>query len=758
MKVKKFLNSSGPALLLFILLIMLAVSCRRDFDDPSPEEIPPFEFEDDGDPAVFPDDPADIIWQDFPEAAFPANEIKELGEGLNLEKFFEGLEIGGLIFEIYDYFHTEARFDEIDDKLNDIEKQIDELEDKMDQLEKEIDNINQNINDLATTDETIAIDGITSDIEIAYGDLNIDGFMFYSTMAKAYQENPTNQSNIDQMAYLKSYIPTYVHKIYPGDPGSSMANLNHKIYTYLCAGVLTDHNALHAYAKTLVVKSEGQLIDSTRAMNTYLYLESYFLKIVNYQFQAATIYMNAAHFLDSTRTLGFEKQYWKSFSKDITEEIEYFQQMVDYLTVNMAEYRDKQRFVNDMQYANVGLAPDHIFNSVYARSQFVANMLYSALGIKPPVVSGHILIPARYTTDGSASSPSFNLSIGASNIVATASNPIYSMIPYTYWQNQTCHPDNKWVVYRFSTDTNIVWPDVTQDIKVLSPPWPSNGIAKGSVTALYYNPRNPSQTSKVKTDSCTFQFGYFSANWQWGYLYLSQNADNDAWGRNSTYLYTKHYNRQIYDYPGVYFWPTVPLGGNTSKQHSSDGGFHFTDSKAIDFYHNSNFSADGTMQAVGTRTNADKKATKHDYYFIIADYLIRNVKTSADIPTNKNNKTKTSLQAWGAVDGYCNTSSTHPSKLIASMGTECDHFDNGDTRAKNLKGDVFENTFTSSSSNPSYNYFGTSDINESNTYDQAGFGYYFEEKYDKKKTSALPLKIVMNFYYQFIYTGTYPAN
>lgn len=744
-------NIKRISFLLVGLIILLVDSCRKDFDD-NWADVPINEPGNWIVPYVFPDKKLGGL-----EDNFAANEIKELGEGLGISELLKGgLEIGSLIFEIYEYKHTEARFDEIDDKLDGIKDQIEELDKKMKKIEHDLE---INVADLTSFVATQNILPLISQIEVAYSDANIDGFRYYSDKAKAYKEDPTNPSNIANMEYLKSYVPTYAAKVYPGG-SNSMANLIHEIYNYLCTDLGTGANALQAYAKTLILNSEGRIIDSTQALNTYLYFESYFLKIVNYQFQAATIYMNAAHFIDSTQILGFEKDYWKYFSNDITKEINYFLQMVDYLTVNMAEYRDKQRFLEDMKYADVGLAPDKVFYNVNARSQFVANMIYSALGIKPPVISGHILIPSKYTSDGSTSLPTLNLSIGSENIVASVNQSIGSMIPYTYWKNKTCHPDNNWLVYRFSADTNSVWSDAPQEIVVSNPPWPSNEDAKGSVTPLYYNPRNPSQTSKVKTDSCTFQFAYFSANWQWGYMYLSQTADNDVWGKNLTAFDTRHYNSNIYNYvsnsySSSYSWANIPLGGNTTnKSIFGSGGYPFTDSKAIEFSHP--LDNTGTMTANGNRTKADKQAIKHDYYFIVADYLIRNVYTGSEKPVNNN--TSDDLEAWGALDGLCNTSGTHPYKIIVSMGTSCNHSDYGNSfPVKSLQGDILNTTFNFSSATSSFSSVGISKLSIGTPYTETGFGFYFEEYY-KKSTSSLPLNIAIKYSYQFIYTGTYPLN
>jgi hypothetical protein len=65
------------------------------------------------------------------------------------------------------------------------------------------------------------------------------------------------------------------------------------------------------------------------------------------------------------------------------------------------------------------------------------------------------------------------------------------------------------------------------------PTWPntSTGPGYGTITPLWYNPRNPEETSPVETDSCTLNFASFCLSWEWGnlmsdYIALSPGMDN----------------------------------------------------------------------------------------------------------------------------------------------------------------------------------------------------------------------------------------
>jgi hypothetical protein len=203
-----------------------------------------------------------------------------------------------------------------------------------------------------------------------------------------------------------------------------------------------------------------------------------------------------------------------------------------FLLMNMAEYRSADRWNNDMQYAGLWMAPNTAFINTLARAQFQVSALFNSLGISSPVIFGSIITPYNYCS----SPPRVNVGTTGFNLpVSTAS--YFCRIPYSLWDGNTCKPDNHWAMYNYAFGTNMGCQPWNTSVV---PTWghTTTGSGYGTITPLWYNPRDPTQSSYYKTDSCTLEFAYFGLIWQWGNMMSDHyNATNGSQINNNLALY-----------------------------------------------------------------------------------------------------------------------------------------------------------------------------------------------------------------------------
>jgi len=287
-------------------------------------------------------------------------------------------------------------------------------------------------------------------------------------------------------------------------------------------------------------------------MNASLLLESYFMQIINNQFQCMLVWANACNYIDTT---GYQANlYWEgTFRSNIRSEIEAYLKTTEYLALNLLDYRNQSSFDGDFDYMQYGLAPNVHFREMLARSQFLANLLYDGLGVDYPVMCGSVIVPSKYNTAMATPDPSITISINGSPITPTA-NTMASRYPYTYWsqgENPECAPDNMWRSYRFGkvSENGNGWTSTEYEISLVDDipagnnmvmygqPWSHFATPKGKITALWYNPQNPSETSTTQTDSTFIQFAYFAARWNWGYSLLSMNVKHNKPKENIWQVY-----------------------------------------------------------------------------------------------------------------------------------------------------------------------------------------------------------------------------
>lgn len=735
MKTKKLITKVNLLALALLLILIVAGSCKKDPDNnPVPPEPNPIAT-----PTIFTDKPLRMMSEDeiASQSVFPVHIIQQVGQGLvgGEEPGFENpfKEVGETLWEIYDYEHTEHQFEKVNEGLTNLKNQITTLSET-------ITNMGQHLN--------IQIDNLTA--YISSGDLNTqigyvktamgsateDELMYYSNIAAAWEADSLNPARIAQMNALKAYIPTYAYAVYHNQSSNSMINIIQAMNEDLCPTLGTGNNALLAYTKTLAALCQDKIIDSTDAMSAYLLLESYFLTVVNYQLQAATVMVNACNVMDSTGTLGYDTTFWNnSVAPQLKMEVATFLSAVNYLVVNLGEYRSLERLEHDMQYANAGIAPDDIFIHALARSQFIANLIYDAMDLPYPVMCGTILTPFNYTA-----SPyeTLGMTIGNQNIYIHPTQMI-SQLPNTYWDNNnTCHPDQTWNLFQYGTlgTPDINWP--TGNLSVLVgtngadiSPWVHYAPIMGSVTALYYNPRNPSQTSLTKTDECTIEFAYFSAKWQWGNLLLSNSLLENGWKKTNdggAFDFESFNSSLVGNLFGV---PFVALGKKHSMSYQESGiSFSYTNNTA------------GNMNATGTTSHTS------DYYVIVDGNWI-GVKTGSELPPVGGY-----LQGWAAYTVQYDMQGSGGVDLTVNIGTTRPmehHNDWSGDEYYTVGGEVVRTNFHDLVGVLNKDSGHSENLNTNVSY-EPGVQYYYQTADLKSSVSA---NICLNQIYQFVYGGYY---
>ncbi|MBK6962803.1 MAG: hypothetical protein IPH20_02440 [Bacteroidales bacterium] len=738
MKKNKNLKRIIQAMTLLVLLVIVVVSCRKDDSDPDPV-VPPTDVV----PPVIPDQKINMMsaYETSRQLPFPGHKINKLGTGLlgfKFHPYWEGAEfIGEVVWEAFDYLHTEAKFDEIEDQLDDIQDQIEVLNSTIEHL---ADEMNIDFAKLSSYISSTALNEQIAFVQTAMGGGTYNQLMFYPNVAARYQADSTNIQNQLDMKDLKLHAHGFASNIYNDMSPASMTNVINNMNQLLCPTVGSGDNALTGYAKTILDECKGRVNDSDTAMQVYLMLESYFLKVVNYQFQAATVMVNACNMLDNDGQHGYAATFWDSeMGRIIPEEVDVFLSTVDYLVVNLSEYRNEDRFVNDMQYVSYGIAPDNMFFHVLARSRFLANMLYEASGNPRPVICGSVMVPHIYNVDASRSDMQdpVTVNIGSSTITSEATK-YATMIPYTYWDtDQTCHPDNNWDFYNFGTSaSDTTWACTPQTIQIVSnsstSPWPHSLDISWAITPLYYNPSDPTQTSTTRTAECSFQFAYFYTNWQWGYMLLSNTSKMN---KLPSPFDLKHYHK--------YFeknFPAVPFCGWAHTYDDYNGYQEFKADDKIKFTVADDYT--GSLQASGTITNSD--------LYTIGDSRYVKVKTGSDLPPVNN--TTNELEAWGCYNGSLNVNPADYNSPWIFISLAPTHW-NSTGNDYFLVGDILLDTLYMKQHNYIFpTRFGNRVSLETGAEYNAGVQYVF---FDNEDITNDPFDLKLRSSMQYIYQGFY---
>ncbi|MEI6681005.1 MAG: hypothetical protein WCO44_00175 [Bacteroidota bacterium] len=739
MKTRRLLKKLIPAAILTMLILVLSIACRKTNDatnsTPAPTPTPAS-----ANAVVFTNRPIHIMsnFETMSQQEFPGHVINGIG---GLKSSTPGVtagpmkEVGKLIWDIAKNSVKVSPYDTINSMLLTLIGQTTILTNMITAMGNNLTLLATDVDKLTSCLSTGKLNDYISLIQSDMGNSDQTEFMFYAKTASDYKQNPQDPINIARMDFAKSKVRTYAENVYTDNAPTSMGKIIGLMKSELCP-TIPGNNALRAYAKTLINACKGKIHDSTDAMNAYIMLESYFLTVVNYQFQAATIKVNAAYMYDSLHTLGLDTIFWnRTVVPSITPEISTFLSTVDYLAANLNEYRNEDHFVRDMPYATAGLAPDDFFYNPLARAQFVANLLTNGLVRHSPVMGGHITVPSRYGPDGTAPAANLTVTIGSKTLSAN-STMMPSLIPYTWWtSDKVCSHDNIWNVYRFNSP-DTTWATGKQTITVTDngnlSPWTHYVPITGSVTPLYYNPKNPEQYSTTKTDLCTFQFGYFAAAWPWGYMALTNDPISNGWqstGKLDCFDFSTFNSHITYIVNGTTARP--PLAATTSSNYKL---YYQTSGIAYTYPYNT----PGLMKFSGTSSYTEN-------YYIVVDNLYNKVKTSQETGIGW------SLHAWAWYKAYYGMQGNGGVDMTVNIGTTIPEGIDWSVFVDYVGGDVVRRNFNNATGVWNSG-FGFKDLPTDKAYTYyPGVQYYYQTA--NLMPGKVPASISLQTGYQFVFQG-----
>ena len=746
MKTRSLLRKILSVAFLLTLVFLVVTSCKKKSDvTTDPGNIPPTRTLPSD---VFKSSPLKMMsdYEISNNLKFPAWQHRKFGKAM-VGKEDDPIvpEIMKVVAEnmikIKEYKEKQHKFQEIDDQFNELDRQLVNLSGQINNMNTVLNIATTQIANLITSGElNTQVTNIKSKWE-AGGSIN--GFMWYSDVAAKWEKDSTNTVNITQMNSAAANVSYYTGKVFYSatDPGG-MINVINAMNEVICPTVITPDstNALYWCANLIVqeVTAKTQITTEAQAMAAYCGLEAYFLQVLNYQAKAAIMYTNVCNVVDSTGALGYAKAFWDDiYVPAIKEETRVFLQAADYLVLNLNDYRTHERFAHEMGYFNYGLAPDIIWRNALARAQFVANEIYDGLGLDYPVMCGTIITPKNYNINQAVNQITLTFKVARPATITLTANAKESQIPYTYWTDgnpATINSDNHWNVYKMGTmgQPDPWWTSgsVTINGTGFDYPWKHTWEMTGNVNVWWFNPMNPLDSTATPTSTNTMQFAYFSANWGWGYFYLSDYSQPNVFSG-------VHYENMLFP---------------TKQNYAFDTPFTYTtDSKDKAYAHPGQFSYPlnefGLMEMGGNLVE-----TLH--YYMAADLLYTNVKANSDPPTLKN----ADLQAWVCCTSMYSMLGYAGSDLWISAGVGLTFTDEGGDGKKCYCSDatLINNVHYNEQANAWHSDYGFQPGLQRNKEFQPNSTYAYQN-YNTNSASA-SIKLYTN--YQFIYTGFYdlPTN
>ncbi len=516
MKTKTLLRKILSAGILLSLLVLIVISCKKK-DDPTPPAPPPT-------PSV---SPFSTLIDCKPPKFLTNNEIanhKTLPGYLisrstkSLMGGFEDLEkIGDVLWEIHDYEHTEMEFAKIDKELTAIQSQLTGIKTELNEIAAELQLGIVNIENWITQQN---VNVYMVNIYTLYADTTSQySLMYFPAMAARIQrQDPSAISLTTLQEYESAYYTS---------------NNNATVETWInnISNQIINEHALRVFTKQIILNNgtpTGAYNNPANLMNAYKLLEGFFMQMVNSQIQGMCIVANIDNRGDTTGLT------WKNrlpgFQTMFQAELKEFYTQLDYLFINLYDYRNTNQFNLDAKNCTMGIAPDESLGDAKARARFIGNVILDGLGLPYNPVSGSIVIPYNYGFNGTISSIS-SLTIAGQNGGQTVNNSypdgIESQYPNTILGAvNVCEVSNLWNIFEFGlngdqqTGTYIF--DIGND-NASNSPWAHSTFIKASYRVQYYNPEN-GNASSTKDSVHTMQFGYIPLIWWWGDLFQNFNT------------------------------------------------------------------------------------------------------------------------------------------------------------------------------------------------------------------------------------------
>ena|GEM_PF-5930572 len=728
---------------LLLMLIIGLLSCRK-YDSTYAPVYPNLQNQDGL--TVFPPRTLNMLTLEEQSGGkeFPGYMHYALGKSLGGTAIDAFKEVGSLLMDIHKDKVAKQEYATVTNDLNNITNQLSTLNQDVINLGIQLQNMQI---DISSQLNAMALAADINTISVAFKTTDHTGLIYYAQMAQAAKSSADSTSLLQ--ALDQEAIASYATPIYHGTTNiqSAISGLH---------GTICNPNFKQSPLKLFVDNILSQNVniqDSAKAMVAYKILEDFFIYLLNYQNQGLTILCN----VDSLVGLPgeFTSYFNGTYRSFMQEEVSYFLKTADYLTVNVSDYRTKERFNADMPYSRNGMAPDRIFPNVIARSRFLANLIYEAAGLPTYSINGTMTVPQNY--QNGINPPVTSISIIAGDgatmktITATADmNTVSSIYPCTSWtvntstKNGNCQASPIWVVYNFQglatdfsrsshysleTDPNTEQGDY---------PWPHtvSPIGISSVNAMWYNPQHPDAGTATyfRTVTNTVHFGCFSGTWYWGYQYLSLSDINSCWWSLNPMDY--------YLYSSIGPCPGFDGKTTTGPYHgSSDGNNIFYPHGQDGFsYPQQNTSA----MAFGLNV----EQTSH--YCVIADAKHTNVQLSAPPPNSP------SAQVWCNYSVNWSAACTYWGMQVIA-GTYVDRIQNKSSSASFTYftgGDILHDKYSGTNPPDIKNVFGHSgNLNVNGSY-QPGYEYMLVLQ-NTTKANPNTCNISLSQSSQILFFGTY---
>ncbi|MEQ8190199.1 MAG: hypothetical protein ABRQ39_19690 [Candidatus Eremiobacterota bacterium] len=490
--------------------------------------------------------------------------LKDWHKNKMSQKGIEPMDLLGGAFSIvqgiYGFIQHQNEQAELNQKLNEIINQLSEIQNQLNNIEQEI-----NINFQITSDE-VKLSSVASEINNCTNDIgrNFNGntsdpnslplsnsFMFYQNALNMIANDPNAplvdpndpNSNIDpdyicpqnglSLNALKYNYSTFMDQtIGPNILNDELTGDISSIHDYILAenGVTDPSYAyLTLWAQKIILQynpPSGKL-DMNNILQAYTALECIFIKCINYQLQGAVVvknYYNYKIYTDPNNPIHQAdlNNFNTDFENNLKEELQQYLRTVDYLAVNLIDFRDPNTFIisdyiHPQSYT--------LFNQVIARSRFVcANILANTLDDPNSVqgLYGTIIMPNSYSyLQGQVSNinnASFTCNYNGANMGAYVTG-IPSWYPCTVWDpNGNVSSDSNWCFFDFSPSQYLTtsynttqFPQYsTQSIGggIVSTQPPINQLQSAIIQS--YDPNDPTLGTPGN-----FNFGFFCVIWPW---------------------------------------------------------------------------------------------------------------------------------------------------------------------------------------------------------------------------------------------------
>jgi hypothetical protein len=481
--------------------------------------------------------------------------------------------IGKMLFTI-------AYHEKVKESLYDINKEIQALAAEIDVMNQKLDNLSSQLAltqvNIQTYISSLNVQNYITPIKTAYSDTG-SGLVYYSNEAVLID---ANSPDAVPLATLQQQEQVYITEV-TSVTSSGISTQVQGIHDSICPDLSSLNGVLKDYTNKIILDSSQNgnnqnVKDPNNVMATYLLLETYYAQLLTYQFQGATILVNAYNVQDSTgnQTKAYLNGTFKKFLKD---EMAKYLDTVDYMVINLVDYRDQNTYSQDMAYYKQGLATDNLYLSVLARSRFFCAQIMEAYE-NDFGLYGAITVPYNYT-----GKTNITLSFqGPSGFNRTITPEQFAGVyPYAKWSGSNVSPDNQWLFYdMYSTDPNI--PGGTYNVSFVDSgstnPWPHSDTKLGTVSVKYYDPNNPDPgtATLTPTETNTLPFGYFSLKWPWSIQPFCSDTMN-YWTIPGTtkYIYPngtsdKVSNPESYGLHNCTFSPLSSTGGFINQMHITE--------------------------------------------------------------------------------------------------------------------------------------------------------------------------------------------